>query len=186
MKASLSQSIVFSLRFIMLIWAVFILDLISTVDLAILGVYPQNLFGLIGIVTMPLVHASWSHLISNSIPLAFLCITLFFFFNKISYSVFFLCYFFTGFLVWIFARHTFHIGASGLVYAIAAFLMFFGFFRKDIKSLFISIIIIMLYGGMVYGIFPNQPGVSWESHLLGGIVGICVAFYYRSKKMVSS
>ncbi len=83
---------------------------------------------------------------------------------------------------WLLGRPTYHIGASGVVYGLAFFLIFFGMFKKDFKSLFISIVILFFYGGLFYGVLPNQPGISWESHLLGGIAGTGSAIYFGKMK----
>ena len=95
-------------------------------------------------------------------------------------------YLFTNLLVWIFARPSFHIGASGLVYALAFFLIFLGIFRKDGRSLFITIVITLMYGGIIYGVVPQENGVSWESHLLGAIVGIYFAFHFSRLKRITN
>jgi membrane associated rhomboid family serine protease len=183
--SSFYESFSIPFRMVFIMWAVFFVGIFYEYEIAIFGVYPRTLFGLVGIFTMPFVHGSYSHLIANTFPLLFLGATLFYFFNRIAVNVFFSCYFATGLLIWIFARESFHIGASGVIYAIAAFLMFFGLFRKDIKSLLISVVIMLMYGGMVYGIFPNQPGVSWDSHLIGGIVGTTIAYRFRATKKIS-
>jgi membrane associated rhomboid family serine protease len=167
-------------------WAVFALGLILPFDLAVLGIYPRSFEGMIGILLAPLIHGSLVHLISNSLPLLFLGIVLFLFYDRIAKQVFFQCYFFTNILVWIFARPSLHIGASGLVYGIAAFLIFFGLFRKDFKSIAISIVILLLYGVLEYGILPQQPGVSWESHLMGGLVGLTTAAQLSKVKVVAT
>ncbi|MFW6225222.1 MAG: rhomboid family intramembrane serine protease [Bacteroidota bacterium] len=99
-------------------------------------------------------------------------------------AVFFGIYLVCNLLVWLLARPSIHIGASGIIYGLAGFLIFFGIFRKDFKSLFISIIITLFYGGLVYGIFPNQPGISWESHLLGGITGAFFAMQFSKRKRI--
>jgi len=85
-------------------------------------------------------------------------------------------------LVWLFARPTYHVGSSGLVYGLAFFLIFFGFFRKDFKSLLISIIIILIFGGLFYGILPGQPEISFESHLAGAVAGALGAFEFSKTK----
>ena len=180
------ESLVVPVRFVFIIWAVFALSLILPFDLAVLGIFPRSFYGMIGILLAPLIHGNLLHLISNSLPLLFLGVVLFLFYDRIAWQVFFQCYFFTNILVWIFARPSLHIGASGLVYGLAAFLIFFGIFRKDFKSIVISITIILLYGGLVYGIFPNQPGVSWESHLMGALVGLTTASQLAKVKVVAS
>jgi len=180
------ESLVTPLRFVFIIWASFALSLILSFDMAILGIYPRTFHGMIGILLAPMVHGSLLHLISNTLPLLFLGVVLFLFYDKIAKRVFFQCYFFTNILVWIFARPSLHIGASGLVYGIASFLIFFGLFRKDVKSMIISIVILLLYGGLVYGIFPQQPGVSWESHLMGALVGLITASQLSKVKAVTT
>ena len=84
-----------------------------------------------------------------------------------------------GLLVWLFARESYHIGASGLVYGFAAFLFFSGLFRKDKRSIALSLLIVFLYGGMVWGVLPTDPKISFESHLFGALTGIVCAFLFR-------
>lgn len=180
------ESLVIPIRFVVILWAVYALGLILPFDLALLGIYPRLFQGMIGILFAPVVHGNMLHLISNTIPLLFLGIILFLFYDRIARKVFFQCYFFTNILVWIFARPSLHIGASGLVYGLASFLIFFGMFRKDFKSIVISLIILVLYGGLVYGIFPQQPGVSWESHLMGALVGLATASQLAKVKIVAT
>ena len=180
------ESLVVPVRFVLILWVVYAIGLILPYDLAVLGIYPRSFLGMIGILLAPLIHGSILHLVSNTIPLLFLGIILFLFYDRIANKVFFQCYFFTNILVWIFARSSLHIGASGLVYGLASFLIFFGMFRKDIRSIVISLIILVLYGGLVYGILPQQPGVSWESHLMGALVGLITASQLAKVKIVAS
>ena len=146
------------------------------------GIVPRTTEGLVGIITSPLLHGNVQHIISNTVPLLFLGAVLFFFYNNIASRVFLGCYFLTNILVWLFARYSNHIGASGLIYGLASFLIFSGLFRKDFLSLIISIVIIFLYGYFVYGIIPSDPNISWEAHLSGAIVGIVLSYVFRNKK----
>jgi len=180
------ENLVTPFRFVFIIWAAYALSLMLPFDIAVLGIYPRTFYGMIGILLAPMIHGSLLHLVSNTIPLLFLGVVLFLFYDKIAKQVFFQCYFFTNILVWIFARQSLHIGASGLVYGIASFLIFFGLLRKDVKSMIISIAILLLYGGLVYGIFPQQPGVSWESHLMGALVGLTTASQLSKVKVVTT
>jgi membrane associated rhomboid family serine protease len=180
------ESLVIPIRFVFILWAVYALGLILPFDLALLGIYPRSFQGMVGILLAPLIHGNMLHLISNTLPLLFLGIILFLFYDRIARKVFFQCYFFTNILVWIFARPSLHIGASGLVYGLASFLIFFGMFRKDFRSIIISLIILVLYGGLVYGIFPQQPAVSWESHLMGALVGLATASQLAKVKIVAA
>jgi hypothetical protein len=134
----------------------------------------------LGIITGPLVHGDLMHLLSNSFPLILLGIGIMYFYNKIAREVFLWIYFTTGIWVWIVARDAYHIGASGLVYGLVAFLLFSGLFRRDARSIAISLVVIFLYSGMVAGILPTSSSISWESHLLGAFAGIFCAFYFRN------
>ncbi|MTI19543.1 rhomboid family intramembrane serine protease [Fulvivirga sp. RKSG066] len=163
-------------------WLVFVIEGAFFLNLGVFGIYPRTMFGLIGIVTAPVLHGDLLHLVSNTIPLMFLGVVLFFYYNKIATAVFLRCYFVTNILVWIFARPSLHIGASGLVYGLASFLIFYGFFKRDLRSLIISVIVTMLYGGIFYGVLPSNPMVSWESHLFGAAVGLWTAVSLRKKK----
>src|SRR5687768_3710989 len=182
---SIFGSAVVPFRLTFLMWATFYLESMINLPLIIFGIEPRTFIGLIGIFTAPLIHGDIFHLISNTIPLLFLGSVLFFFYERIGGAVFFRAYFWTNILVWLFARPANHIGASGVVYALAFFLIFFGFFRRDFISLFISTIILVLYGGIFYGVLPSDPRVSWESHFAGGLVGISSAITFSKEKKVN-
>src|SRR5206468_3667499 len=141
-------------------------------------------FGLIGVFFAPLLHGSFVHLFSNTFPLLILGSTMYFFYPRAGNRIFFFSYFITDILVWVFARPSIHIGASGIVYGIAFFLFFIGFFRKDFISVAISVITVFFYGGIVFGVLPGQPFVSWETHLIGAFVGLSCAFYFRRPKPI--
>ncbi|MFP4092950.1 MAG: rhomboid family intramembrane serine protease [Cyclobacteriaceae bacterium] len=183
---TISSSIIVPARLVMLMWAVLLFEYTYKIDFALFGIWPRTISGLLGIITAPLLHGSIQHLASNTIPLLFLGTMIYMFYDRIATRVFLQCYFLPGVLVWLFARPAFHIGASGLIYGLASFLIFFGFFRRDFKSLFISIIIVIIYGGLFYGVFPNHQGVSWESHLMGGIVGFVNALRTSETRRISS
>lgn len=148
-------------------------------DFGMLGILPRTLTGTVGILTGPLVHGDFSHLLSNTSSLLLLLIALFYFYDKIALEVFLWIYLMTGIWVWIAARPAYHIGASGLVYGIVTFLFFSGLLRKDPRSMAVALATMFLYGGMIYGIFPGNEGISWESHMLGAVAGTFCAFYFR-------
>lgn len=186
MSYSFKNSVAVPARMVFLMWGIFAVESLYSTDFGIFGIWPREFRGLLGLITAPLLHGNSYHLISNTFPLLFLGTTVFFFYDRIAIRVFFQCYFVPNFLVWLFARPNIHIGASGLIYGLASFLIFYGIFRKDIKSLLLSIVITLLYGTLIYGVFPNQYGVSWESHLFGAVVGALSASIYARKKRVSS
>jgi membrane associated rhomboid family serine protease len=144
-----------------------------------MGILPRDGFGLMGIITAPLIHGDFSHLISNTFPIIVLGWIVFFFYPKISFFLFTFVYIITGLLVWLLAREVYHIGASGLVYGFVSFLFFSGIFRRDNKSVALALIITFLYGGLVWGILPGMKGISWESHLFGTIAGLVAAYIFR-------
>jgi len=146
------------------------------------GIYPRTTEGLKGIIFSPFLHGSFLHLISNTLPFFLLCTTLIFFYPKIYGRVLISIFLLTGFGVWLIARPAFHIGASGVIYGFAGFLIFSGIFRREFKSILISFVIILFYGGLIWGVFPGALGVSWESHLVGGIVGTLCAYVFRNEK----
>lgn len=153
-------------------------------NLGFLGIMPLKVSGLVGILTAPLIHENYSHLAANSIPLLVLGISLFFFYNEIAYKVFFLIYIITNIWVWSFARDAYHIGASGVVYGLAAFLFVSGFLRRHSQLKAISFLVVFFYGGIVWGVFPHffpDKNISWESHLSGIISGVILAWFFRSE-----
>ncbi len=167
------------LIFPVVMWMVYLISLSLNLDLSRMGILPRDMIGILGIISGPIVHANFSHLLSNTMPLLILGWTIFFFYSKVSYKSFIVIYVLTGLLVWLFAREVYHIGASGIVYGLVSFLFFSGIFRRDNKSIAIALIVTFLYGGIIWGVLPGQKGISWESHLFGGIAGIITAFIFR-------
>lgn len=168
------------LVFPVILWIVHITSLVFHLNLSRMGVLPRNVTGFIGIITSPLIHADFSHLISNTFPLVILGWIIFYFYRRVSYLLFGFIYLITGLLVWIFARQVYHIGASGVVYGFVSFLFFSGIFRRDNKSIALALVITFLYGGLVWGIIPGWRNISWESHLFGAITGLIAAFIFRN------
>jgi membrane associated rhomboid family serine protease len=163
-------------------WLVKIIEILFNLDLTYLGIYPLSLKGVPGIISSPFIHADFGHLFNNSLPLFFLGTALFYFYSEIAVKVSIWTYFLTGILVWLAGRDAWHIGASGLIYGIASFLFFSGIIRKYFRLVALSLLIVFLYGSMVWGIFPNiYREVSWESHMLGFISGIILAVAYRKE-----
>ena len=174
------RSLLFASGFTFLLWLVRAIEWGTASNFGMLGILPRHVSGMIGILTGPLIHGTFIHLLSNTFPLLFLLVAVFYFYDKIALEVFAWIYLITGFWVWIAAREAYHIGASGLVYGLATFLFFSGIFRRDARSVAVAVAIAFLYNGMVQGIIPgDDPNVSWESHLLGSVAGIFCSFYFR-------
>jgi membrane associated rhomboid family serine protease len=175
------DSLILPLFVAILMWTIHIISFVGQLDFGFLGVYPQHWNGIIGIFTAPFIHGDWTHLTSNTFPFLFLSWIIIYFYNEIAYQSIGLIYILTGLIVWIFARPVYHIGASGVVYGLVAFVFWSGIFVKDVRAIVLALIVTMLYSGMFLGVLPNQEGISWESHLYGGIIGIVVAFLMRSR-----
>lgn len=145
------------------------------------GVYPRTISGMPGILLSPFLHGSFMHLINNSAPLLVLTVIIIYFFKDVATESLLLIYVLTGVMVWLFARPVYHIGASGVVYGMVSFVFWCGIFVRNIKTIILALIVAILYSGMFLGVLPNQEGISWESHLMGGIIGIFVAYIMRDK-----
>ena len=172
----------FPMLFIVMLWIIHTISFVTGTRLGFLGVLPREWSGVVGIVTAPMIHGEWQHLISNTVPLALLTAVVFLFFRRVAVKVFLLIYLLSGIGVWLFARpYTHHIGASGVVYGLIAFVFWSGVFRRNLRSIVLSLVILVLYSGYFPGIVPGEEGVSWESHLYGAITGILVAWIFKGK-----
>jgi len=176
---ALINRLIIPLIFPILLWAIHLITYLIEIYPYKLGILPRNISGLVGVFTSPLIHGSFSHLISNTAPLMLMGVGIFYFYPKVAYKVFAIIYLGTGILVWLFAREVYHIGASGIIYGFVSFLFFSGIFRKDNRSIALALVVILFYGGLIWGVLPIEQGVSWESHLFGAIAGIIAAFIFR-------
>ena len=181
----LKRSLFIPLLLMISLWFIKIAEILFQQTWAHWGIYPRTWIGLRGILFSPLLHGSLQHLISNSVPLFVLSTSLFYFYKKIAWKVFLFSYIFVGLWVWLLGRENYHIGASGLIYAFWGFLVFSGILRKQRALLAISLIVVFLYGSIVWGIFPQALHISWESHLFGFFVGLILAYYYKDVELPS-
>ena len=178
-KRIVRHSLFVSISFIVILWLVKLYEFEFDLDFSTWGVLPLQAKGLRGILFSPLIHANLEHLIANTLPLFILTFSLFFFYRKSSYTIFILIYLLSGLFVWLGGREALHIGASGVIYGLAAFLFLSGIISFNIRLLTISMIVSLVYGGMFWGIFPVKPEISWESHLWGGISGLGLALFFH-------
>lgn len=161
------------------LWIVHILKITTDYNFGQYGVFPREWSGMKGILFAPFIHGDFKHLISNSIPLLVLTTILIYFYKKVALPVFVLIYILTGFAVWLFARRSYHIGASGVVYGLISFVFWSGVFRRNLRSIVLALVVTILYSGYFAGIVPGEDGISWESHLFGAIAGLIVAFLVK-------
>lgn len=166
------------LLFIGLIWLIHALAFFTGANLAWLGVMPRSFLGLVGVFLSPLIHADLKHLLSNTFPLLMLSGLILFLHQWRGVRVLVMVYILSGLLTWFIGRQAFHIGASGVVYGMAGFLLFRGVFDRDRGSLAIAFAVLFLYSGLFYGLFPDEERVSWEGHLAGLVAGLVAALVY--------
>jgi len=167
------------LFFVLILWFIELIKYFSGLDLYKLGVFPQTISGLTGIITAPLIHASFEHLISNTPALLILGTALLYGYPRSCWIVLTIIWMATELGVWLTARPVHHIGSSGLTYGMMSFIFIIGVLRRDRLAITLSLLVFFLYGTMIWGIFPHQPGVSFETHLWGGAFGVVCAIFFR-------
>lgn len=167
--------------FVFTIWLVYWIELRFGYNFNRYGINPQKISGLKGVLFSPFIHSGPSHLFNNSIPLMVLTACLFFFYKSIAFRVLFIGTILTGISTWLIAERSYHIGASGVVYMLFSFIFFSGIMRKHYRLVALSLMIVFLYGGMIWYIFPIKERMSWEGHLSGFVVGLVLSLLYKRK-----
>lgn len=182
---SAKDSLIRALAILGLMWLIFLLECTVKYDFYKFGILPKSVHSLWGILLMPLIHSKTDlhHILNNSLPTVVLITTLFYFYREIASKVLFLGWLLTGALLWIFAYPTgaYHIGMSGVIYMLAFFLFFSGVWRKHMPLQGISLLIVFIYGSMIWGLFPLKEHVSWEGHGMGALAGFLLSFLYKSE-----
>jgi len=174
------MSLLLAFLFTVLIWIIWISGEIFELDLSRYGVYPGHQDSLAGVLTAPLIHGSLSHVFANSLPLLVMLTILFYIYPKSSPIVLITLYVGSGLIVWMIARPAWHFGASGLTHGLMFYLFTIGILRRDALSSVFAMTVFFLYGGMVWGILPRDPGISYEYHLAGAGLGVLLAFILRN------
>lgn len=171
--------VAYPIFFVLTIWLVFWFEVRFGYNFSKYGIYPQTLSGLKGVVLSPFIHGSIQHLYHNTIPLFVLSMALFYFYRHIAWKVLFFGIVVSGILTWYIGRPSYHIGASGLIYVLVSFIFFKGVFAKHYRLIALSLLVIFLYGSMIWYALPLEEGVSWEGHLSGLITGLLFALIFR-------
>lgn len=166
--------------FTAVLWLIKIIEVLIGARLYQYGIQPGQLNGLAGVFLAPLIHSSFSHLFANTAPLLILGTALIYGYPKSAKIAVPVIYIGTGLCVWLFARQTYHIGASGLTFGFMFFVFTIGAIRWDRRAIALSMIVFFLYGSMIWGIFPNESGISYESHFFGAMFGIILAILLRN------
>lgn len=186
MKKSLTNQ--HNIRIILGIFVVFtvveIINLLSGRMLNQFGNIPRYVPGLSGIVLGPFIHGSLQHYLSNIVPLCIFSFLLLQYGLKRYVQITLWILAITGILVWLFGRSATHIGVSGVVYGYFGYLVLAGFLSGKFKLIVISVLVAFFYGGLIFGILPSTPFVSWESHLFGFIGGLAAAKYWAKPSVM--
>jgi len=177
----LRRAFILTALFVSLLWWVRIAQLVWGLELGGLGVYPGRLSGLAGVLAAPLIHSSVAHLLANTPPLLVLGTGLLYGYPRAARLALPLIYLGSGLGVWLVGREAYHIGASGLVFGMMFFIFAIGVLRWDRRAMALSMIVFLLYGGMIWGIFPSEPNVSFEYHFFGALMGVMLAVLLRNQ-----
>ena len=169
-----------ALVFIGILWTIFVIDVVFGLRLGQYGLRPGSVPGLIGIFTAPLLHGSFEHLLSNTLPLFISLTATLYLYPRSAVRVIPLIWLGSGLLAWFIGRPSLHLGASGLIYGLLAYVFISGILRSDMRSVSVSLLVGFLYGSMIWGVLPVRMHVSWEMHLTGAILGIVSAFLFRN------
>ena len=178
-RANFRLALKIALGFVALIWLIQLLNWALDLGPADFGVRPRQLAGLPGILFAPLVHGGFAHLIANSPPLLVLGTAMLYLYPSAALRVLPAVYLGTGVAVWLFARGSSHVGASGLIYGLVSYIFVAGLIRRDRRAIAASLLVCFMYGALVWGVLPIEPGVSWETHLAAALIGLVMAIALR-------
>jgi membrane associated rhomboid family serine protease len=179
-RSSFRLALRLSLASVGVLWSIFILDQAFGLGLVRLGLRPGSIAGLIGVLTAPLLHGSFEHLLSNTLPLFIALTGTLYLYPNSALRVIPAIWLGSGALAWVIGRPTIHIGASGLIYGLLAFVFVSGILRRDMRSISVSLLVGFLYGSTVWGVLPLREHMSWEMHLSGAVIGLVLAFVFRN------
>jgi membrane associated rhomboid family serine protease len=158
------------------ILAVHVVNIAGSMWLTPYGVIPRTFIGLRGILFSPLLHGDWTHLFANLPPLGVMLGLLAFVRGKYLWRIAGTIWVMSGIAVWLVGRPgSVQVGASGWIYGLAAYLVMYAWIQRDWRSALAAVTVVFLYGGIVWGLLPTQPGVSWEGHLAGAVAGMMIA-----------
>ena len=167
--------------FTLILWFVKVIEVKYDIYLSEYGIFPRTATGLRGVLFAPFIHADIKHLWANTLPFFITTALLYYFYRNIFWKVLLYAMLITGFFTWLIARSAYHIGVSGLIYSNVSFLFFAGVFSKNYRLMAVSLLIVFLYGGMIWYIFPTESGISWEGHLTGLFSGLFLAYFYKKE-----
>ncbi|MFZ4106535.1 rhomboid family intramembrane serine protease [Flavobacterium sp.] len=170
---------------LLFVWFVFYADNLFHLHLNEHGILPRTAFGLQGVFFSPFLHGDINHIASNSLPLFILTTALIYFYREVSLKVLVFGILLSGIITWIIGRESYHIGASSLIYVLVSFIFFKGMMTQYYRLMALSLVVVVLYGGMIWYIFPEvDNAISWEGHLAGLVTGFVFAVKFKTPDYV--
>jgi membrane associated rhomboid family serine protease len=182
-RANFRLAMKLSLTFVALLWFVQLLNWGLAPGLESFGIRPRQWAGLIGILAAPLLHGDFDHLLANTPPMLVLGTAMLYLYPRSALKVLPAVYLGPGLAVWAFARGGVHIGASGLVYGLASYVLVAGLIRRDRRAIAASLVVFFMYGALAWGVLPIKVGVSWETHLAAALIGVALAIALRNRDL---
>lgn len=179
-RRPIGQCLLMALAFAVLLWWIHLVAFLMGWNLAPLGVYPGRATGLVGLLTAPLIHGSFQHLTSNTLPMVLLGTGLIYGYPRSWKLIVAILWVGSGLGIWLIGRESFHFGASGVATGLMFYLFIAGAVRRDRLSIVLSMLAFFMYGSMVWGIFPQEQGISFEAHFSGAVLGVVCAFLFRN------
>jgi membrane associated rhomboid family serine protease len=178
-RAHFRLAVKIAFGFVALIWLIDAMQWALDLEPDPYGIRPRELAGLPGVLFAPLVHSGFAHLVANSPPLVVVGVAMLFLYPNSALRVLPAVYFGPGIVVWVLGRESVHLGASGLVYGLVAYVLAAGLLRRDRRAIAASLAVYFMYGSLVWGLLPSQFGVSWETHLAATLIGVAFAIALR-------
>ena len=178
-RANFRLAVAIAAGFVALLWFIALLNWGVAPGLEEFGIRPREAAGLPGILIAPLLHSGFGHLLANSVPLIVLGAAMLYLYPRSLLRVLPVVWLGPGVAVWLFGSAGVHIGASGLVYGFAAYVFTAGVIRHDRRAIAAALVVAFLYGTLVWGVLPIERGVSWETHLAAGLLGVAMALALR-------
>lgn len=178
-RANFRRAVKIAVGFVVALWIIQYVNWGLELELARFGVRPREWAGVYGVFFAPLLHGNFAHLIANTLPLVVLGTAMLHLYPQAARTVLPAVYFGPGLAVWLFARGSVHLGASGLVYGLVSYVFVAGLIRRDRRAIAASLLVAFMYGALAWGVLPIQTGVSWETHLAAAVIGVAAALALR-------
>ncbi|MFT7490854.1 MAG: membrane associated rhomboid family serine protease [Pseudohongiellaceae bacterium] len=168
--------------FVVIIWLVYLIDIVLPLNLNLWGIRPREIAGLTGIIFSPFLHGSLFHIASNTLPLLILGLIVRAYGRAIFWEVSLIVVGIGGLFAWLFSSPGIVIGASGVIFGYWSFAIVYGLLKRSVKSLLFSLFVLLFYGTMIFSFFSLYANISWSGHLGGVLAGVLCAITLSKMK----